>query len=171
LVPGLLQTEDHACAVIRAFRPHDDDEGTDRRVAVRHQRQQRVTEERSLQISAVLGEGVVHQLVGSRSVTAAQLRFLAEINDLPNVMIQAQLLVRRQNTPVDRLTGREREVLGLMAEGRSNAGIAEKLVVSESAVAKHINSIFTKLDLPASEGDHRRVLAVLRFLERTSPTT
>jgi DNA-binding NarL/FixJ family response regulator len=61
-------------------------------------------------------------------------------------------------------------VLGLMAEGRSNAGIAEKLVVSESAVAKHINSIFTKLGLPASEGDHRRVLAVLRFLERASPT-
>jgi DNA-binding NarL/FixJ family response regulator len=71
---------------------------------------------------------------------------------------------------LDRLTGRERQVLGLMAEGRSNAGIAEKLVVSESAVAKHINSIFTKLDLPASEGDHRRVLAVLRFLERASPT-
>ncbi len=84
--------------------------------------------------------------------------------------VVAQLLVRRQNTPLDRLTGREREVLGLMAEGRSNAGIAEKLVVSESAVAKHINSIFTKLDLPASEGDHRRVLAVLRFLERASPT-
>ena len=84
--------------------------------------------------------------------------------------VVAQLLVRRQNTPLDRLTGREREVLALMAEGRSNAGIAEKLVVSESAVAKHINSIFTKLDLPASEGDHRRVLAVLRFLERASPT-
>jgi len=83
--------------------------------------------------------------------------------------VVAQLLVRRQNTPLDRLTGREREVLGLMAEGRSNAGIAEKLVVSESAVAKHINSIFTKLDLPASEGDHRRVLAVLRFLESASP--
>ena len=84
--------------------------------------------------------------------------------------VVAQLLVRRQNTPLDRLTGRERQVLGLMAEGRSNTGIAEKLVVSESAVAKHINSIFTKLDLPASEGDHRRVLAVLRFLERASPT-
>lgn len=88
LVPGLLQTEDYARAVIRAFRPHDDTEGTDRRVAVRHQRQQRVTEDRSLQLSAVLGEGVVHQFVGDRAVTAAQLRFLAETNGLPNVMIQ-----------------------------------------------------------------------------------
>jgi len=88
LVPGLLQTEDYARAVVRAFRPHDDTKGTDRRVAVRHQRQRRVTEERSLQLSAVLGEGVVHQLVSDRSVTAAQLRFLAEINRLPNVMIQ-----------------------------------------------------------------------------------
>src|SRR6266702_6307772 len=88
LVPGLLQTEDYARAVIRAFRPHDDTEGIDRRVAVRHQRKRRVTEERSLQLSAVLGEGVVQQFVGDRTVTAVQLRFLAETNDLPNVMIQ-----------------------------------------------------------------------------------
>jgi DNA-binding NarL/FixJ family response regulator len=81
--------------------------------------------------------------------------------------VVAQLLLRRQDRPTDRLTAREREVLSLMAEGRSNAGIAECLVVSESAVAKHINSIFTKLNLSAAEGDHRRVLAVLRFLEGT----
>jgi hypothetical protein len=60
-------------------------------------------------------------------------------------------------------------VLGLMAEGRSNAGIAEVMVVSESAVAKHINSIFTKLDLAPDEGDHRRVLAVLRYLGWAPP--
>jgi DNA-binding NarL/FixJ family response regulator len=76
----------------------------------------------------------------------------------------AQLLVRRSSDPLDRLTARERQVLGLMAEGRSNAGIAGALVISDSAVAKHINSIFTKLDLASADTDHRRVLAVLRFL-------
>lgn len=76
----------------------------------------------------------------------------------------AQLLLRRHSDPLERLTPREREVLALMAEGRSNAGIAEVLVVSDSAVAKHINNIFAKLDLPAADADHRRVLAVLRFL-------
>lgn len=79
--------------------------------------------------------------------------------------VVAQLLLRRSSDPLERLTPREREVLALMAEGRSNAGIAEQLVVSDSAVAKHINSILSKLDLPQAEGDHRRVLAVLRFLE------
>ncbi|MFF1615043.1 response regulator [Amycolatopsis sp. NPDC058278] len=78
--------------------------------------------------------------------------------------VVAQLLLRRDSDPLARLTPREREVLGLMAEGRSNAGIAQALVVSESAVAKHINSIFAKLDLPVVDADHRRVLAVLRFL-------
>ncbi|BCY14254.1 response regulator transcription factor [Actinoplanes sp. L3-i22] len=74
-----------------------------------------------------------------------------------------QLLARRQS-PLSALTGREREVLGLMAEGRSNAAIATKLFVGEKAVSKHINSIFTKLDLPPSDDDNRRVLAVLTFL-------
>ncbi|GAA2755863.1 response regulator [Actinopolymorpha rutila] len=78
--------------------------------------------------------------------------------------VVSQLLVRRHSGPLDRLTPREREVLELMAGGRSNAGIAGQLVVSESAVAKHINNIFAKLDLPKADADHRRVLAVLSFL-------
>ncbi|MEW1634178.1 response regulator transcription factor [Streptomyces sp. NPDC093801] len=83
--------------------------------------------------------------------------------------VVAQLLLRRGGPdPLERLTPREREVLALMAEGRSNAGIADGLVVSESAVAKHINNIFTKLDLPPAAEAHRRVLAVLRFLDGAS---
>lgn len=78
--------------------------------------------------------------------------------------VVAQLLVRRPSAPLDRLTPREHEVLALMAEGRSNAGIATQLVISESAVAKHINNILAKLDLPKATADHRRVLAVLHFL-------
>jgi DNA-binding NarL/FixJ family response regulator len=63
------------------------------------------------------------------------------------------------------LTAREREVLGLMAEGRSNAGIAAAMVVSPGAVEKHVASIFAKLGLPPADSDNRRVLAVLRYLE------
>ncbi|MCU0307517.1 MAG: response regulator transcription factor [Thermoleophilia bacterium] len=71
---------------------------------------------------------------------------------------------RRRDDPLDALTPREREVLGLMAEGRSNRGIAEHLVVTERAVEKHVTGIFGKLRLPAAPEDHRRVLAVLTFL-------
>jgi DNA-binding NarL/FixJ family response regulator len=71
---------------------------------------------------------------------------------------------RRSDDPIDQLTPREREVLGLMAEGRSNQGIAERLVVTERAVEKHVTSIFGKLRLPAAPEDHRRVLAVLAYL-------
>jgi DNA-binding NarL/FixJ family response regulator len=76
----------------------------------------------------------------------------------------AQILVRRRPDPLDRLTPRENEVLRLMAEGRSNAGIAAALFITASAVEKHVNSILTKLDLPAADADHRRVLAVLKYL-------
>jgi DNA-binding NarL/FixJ family response regulator len=78
--------------------------------------------------------------------------------------VVAQLVVRRGRDPIEALTPREREVLGLMAEGRSNTAIARALVVSEGAVEKHVRSIFTKLDLPPDEEQHRRVLAVLAYL-------
>jgi DNA-binding NarL/FixJ family response regulator len=77
----------------------------------------------------------------------------------------SQLLAKRaRDVPLGRLTPREREVLGLIAEGRSNAAVAAALVVSEKAVSKHIANIFMKLDLPPSDDDNRRVLAVLAYL-------
>ena len=79
--------------------------------------------------------------------------------------VVSQLLGRkRRDDPLDELTAREREVLGLMAEGRSNHAIAETLVVTERAVEKHVTSIFSKLDLVNTPEDHRRVLAVLAYL-------
>jgi DNA-binding NarL/FixJ family response regulator len=78
--------------------------------------------------------------------------------------VVSQILVRNLHNPLQRLTTREREVLALMAEGRSNSAIAEALVVSDSAVAKHVNSIFSKLEIPIADSNHRRVMAVLRFL-------
>ena len=71
---------------------------------------------------------------------------------------------RRREDPLDTLTPREREVLELMGEGRSNRGIAEQLVVTPAAIEKHVTSIFAKLGIPQATEDHRRVLAVLTFL-------
>lgn len=82
----------------------------------------------------------------------------------PEVVTQL-LGASRRTDSLSNLSGREREVLSLMAEGRTNAAIAATLVISEGAVEKHVANIFSKLDLPASPTDHRRVLAVLRYLE------
>jgi DNA-binding NarL/FixJ family response regulator len=79
--------------------------------------------------------------------------------------VVAQMLGRRRDAgPLETITDREREVLELMAEGRTNRAIAAKLFLSERAVERHVTSIFAKLDLPTTEGDHRRVLAVLAYL-------
>ena len=82
----------------------------------------------------------------------------------PDVVTQLMGASRRTDT-LAALSGRERQVLALMAEGRTNSAIAGGLVISEGAVEKHVANIFSKLDLPATSGDHRRVLAVLRYLE------
>jgi DNA-binding NarL/FixJ family response regulator len=82
----------------------------------------------------------------------------------PEVVTQL-LGASRRTDSISVLSAREKEVLSLMAEGRSNAAIAQDLVISEGAVEKHVANIFTKFDLPVSQSDHRRVLAVLRFLD------
>jgi DNA-binding NarL/FixJ family response regulator len=80
-------------------------------------------------------------------------------------LVQELVAVRRAQDPLEHLSPREREVLELMAEGRTNGGIARRLWVTEGTVEKHVRSIFTKLRLPETSDDHRRVLAVIRFLE------
>jgi DNA-binding NarL/FixJ family response regulator len=95
----------------------------------------------------------------------SSVRRVAEGGSALDPAIVTQLVGRRRSDdPVETLTPREREVLELMAEGRSNQSIAQKLVVTERAVEKHVTSIFGKLRLPATAEDHRRVLAVLAFL-------
>jgi DNA-binding NarL/FixJ family response regulator len=80
-------------------------------------------------------------------------------------LVQELVRARRWRDPLDVLSPRERDVLALMAEGASNAGIARRIFVTEGTVEKHVRSILTKLNLPESATEHRRVLAVLRFLE------
>jgi len=94
------------------------------------------------------------------------LRRVAEGESVVDGEVVAQLVARsREASPLDELSPREREVLALMAEGLSNAAIAQRLVITERAVEKHVRSIFQKLRLPPDETGNRRVIAVLRFLE------
>jgi serine/threonine-protein kinase PknK len=80
-------------------------------------------------------------------------------------LVQELVTARRRNDPLGMLSARERDVLALMAEGRSNAGLARRLWITEGTVEKHVRSILAKLSLPETDDDHRRVLAVLTFLE------
>ena len=115
------------------------------------------------------GEGAVGYLLKDRVANVAgfidAVRQVSGGGTVLDPEVVSQLLTgQRSDGPLDRLSTREREVLSLMAEGRSNAAIAEAMFVSEKAVSKHSNSIFTKLDLPVSADDNRRVLAVLAYL-------
>ncbi|MFC8347906.1 response regulator [Streptomyces sp. NPDC057280] len=112
------------------------------------------------------GTGVGYLLkdrVGQVEEFVAALREVAAGGTVVDPEVVRQLL-RRRRDPLARLTPREREVLALMAEGKSNGAIAKALVVSEAAIGKHIGSILTKLDLPPADDTHRRVLAVLAYL-------
>jgi DNA-binding NarL/FixJ family response regulator len=112
--------------------------------------------------------GAVGYLLKDRVADVAEfLDNLARVADGGTVLdpeVVGQLVVRRGRVPLDSLTAREREVLSLMAEGRSNGSIAKQLVVTDGAVEKHVKNIFTKLDLPPDDEQHRRVLAVLTYL-------
>src|SRR5207342_21269 len=117
------------------------------------------------------GRGGVGYLLKDRVFDVAEfidaVRRVGEGGTALDPQVVAQLFARRrQGSQLDQLTARELQVLGLMAEGRSNAGIAESLVLTIGAIEKHVANIFTKLDLAVSESDHRRVLAVLAYLQR-----
>ncbi len=122
----------------------------------------------AMELLADSAEGVGYLLkdrVSDVNEFADAVRRVGEGGSALDPTIVSQLVGRRRrDDPIDQLTPREREVLGLMAEGRSNSGIAEQLVVTDRAVEKHVTSIFSKLRLPAASEDHRRVLAVLAYL-------
>ena len=102
--------------------------------------------------------------VTSLEVLVESLRTIAAGGTVLDPEVVAQLLVARRADPLDALSPREKDVLGLMAEGRSNAAIASQLVVSAGAVEKHVSNIFAKINLPELGSDNRRVLAVLAWL-------
>jgi len=122
----------------------------------------------AMKLLADNAEGVGYMLkdrVGDPDELAEAVRRVGHGGSVIDPTIVSQLLGRRRgDDPLEHLTPREREVLELMAQGRSNQGIAERLFVTERAVQKHITSIFQKLGLQAGSEDHRRVLAVLAFL-------
>jgi DNA-binding NarL/FixJ family response regulator len=129
---------------------------------------QYVEEEYALELLADDAAGVGYLLkdrVSDLKRFADAIRRVAEGGSALDPEVVSQMLRRRRTEdPLAELTPREREVLGVMAEGRSNQAIAEALVISERAVEKHVTSIFAKLNLPPAPEDHRRVLAVLAFL-------
>jgi DNA-binding NarL/FixJ family response regulator len=159
--------------------PHRSDDGL--RVAIEIRRTD--PEIGVLVLSQFLEDRFVHELVGDRAdgvgyllkekvadsavLADAVRRVAAGRSALDHDVIAALVGRRRSDSPLDDLTKREREVLALMAEGRSNSGIADHLVVTVPAVERHVTGIFTKLGLHQSDAEqHRRVLAVLRYLQR-----
>ncbi len=131
---------------------------------------QYVEEQYATELVASRSTGVGYLLkdrVADTSDFIAALRDVAAGGTVLDPEVVTQLLTRaRHADPLAALTPRERDVLDLMAQGRTNSAIGKQLYVSDGAVEKHVTSIFTKLDLPPAEGDHRRVLAVLRWLDQ-----
>lgn len=175
LLQAVAEYEPDLCVVDVRMPPTHTDEGIRAALVIRAQH----PEIAILILSQYVEERYATELLGgtSRSVGyllkdrvadvaefIAAVRRVAEGGTALDPEVVSQLLLRRQHDGLAALTPRERDVLAAMAEGLSNGGIAEALVVSESAVAKHVNSIFTKFDMPQEQGTHRRVVAVLRYL-------
>ena len=131
---------------------------------------QYVEEQYATELVASRSKGVGYLLkdrVADTGDFVAALQEVAAGGTVLDPEVVTQLLTRaRHADPLAALTAREREVLDLMAQGRTNSAIGKELYVSDGAVEKHVTSIFTKLDLPPADGDHRRVLAVLRWLDQ-----
>lgn len=128
---------------------------------------QYVEKEYAAELLAESAEGVGYLLkdrVADIERFVDAVRRVAEGGSVLDPEVVSRMLARRSAGPLDQLTPREREVLALMAEGRSNSSIATEMVVTERAVEKHVTGIFGKLDLPATAEGHRRVLAVLTYL-------
>jgi DNA-binding NarL/FixJ family response regulator len=130
---------------------------------------QYVEEDYALDLLAGSAEGVGYLLkdrVADVERFVESIRRVADGGSALDPEVVSQMLGRRRGLdPLDELTGREREVLALMAEGRSNRAIGAEMVITDRAVEKHVTSIFSKLDIPATADDHRRVLAVLAYLK------
>jgi DNA-binding NarL/FixJ family response regulator len=129
---------------------------------------QYIEEEYAMELIGGTNEGIGYLLkerITDVDTLLDAVRRVAANGSVIDPQVVGQLLRRhRQEDPLEQITEREREVLALMAEGRSNHAISTQLVISERAVEKHVTSIFSKLGLPPTEDDHRRVLAVLTFL-------
>ena len=176
LEQALLDPDAEAAVVDVRLPPTLTDEGLKAAIAVREKRPgfpvmvlSQYVEHLYARELLASGEGAVGYLLKDRVSDVAEfvegVRRVAAGGTVLDPEVIATIMARRQDQPLDRLTAREREVLGLMAEGRSNAAIAAAMFVTEKAVAKHTNSIFTKLDLPVDIDDNRRVLAVLAWLK------
>jgi DNA-binding CsgD family transcriptional regulator len=121
---------------------------------------------RRLQVVVGIGVGCGTWTIDVYVQFTDALRTVARGGTVMDPEVVAKLLARRSHLPpVARLTDRERQVLALMAEGRSNSAIGQRLVITDRAVSKHCTSIFAKLDLPPCDDDNRRVLAVLAYLD------
>ena len=164
------------CIVDVRMPPTHTDDGLRAAIAIRNRwpgigilvLSQYVEEQYATELLATAGEGIGYLLKDRVADVADFIDAVRRVGSGGTALdpeVVAQLLARsRRRDPLERLTPREREVLALMAEGRSNPAIARSLVVSDKAVEKHVSNILTKLDLPPAGDDHRRVLAVLRWV-------